>query len=580
MTITALPVLNRTDATFKADVDTFFGTELPQFSVEAEAARVEINANTVTASAAAASAASQVTLAANQVTLATIQAQAAAGSALVAGAIVWVSGTTYAVGDARYSPINMQTYRRKVAGAGTTDPSLDLTNWSLAADAGAKLLRSARTSNAVLGTADNGRLIDITSGTFTQTFAAVATLGSDWFCYIRNSNTTPIDINGSFDTANKWTLGVGVTISGGKAVLSSAGNSLLTANPSPLVAGVEYDFQFEFVNTSGGGSSVLVNAGGVNISLTNIATGTTSTQVTATGTYKSTFTASAAAPFIFQNTSGFGLSGSIDNAVLKTSSGDITLDPNASETIDGLTSYIMYPGECRLVQCDGSALRTVVLNSFYKAFTSSVSFTKPPGYQVLSGLLWSAGSSGNKTAGSPVGGGGGGCFPFNLPASVVAATETVTIGSGGAASTTASLNSGGNSSFGSLVTVYGASNQIGGAVKNPRTAAALTTSRTDPFGFEATDNTAGQRSAVYGGGTAHTDSADGGASVYGAGAGGGYNLSARAGGASVFGGAGGACGDAVNGVDGTAPGGGGGGTRTGAQSGAGARGELRIWGII
>jgi len=124
MTITALPSLNRTDPTFKADVDTFFGTDLPQFSIEAEAARVEINANTETASTAASTATTQAGVA-------TTQAQAAAGSALVAGAVLWVSGTTYAVGDARYSPINLQTYRRKVAGAGITDPSLDLTNWAI-----------------------------------------------------------------------------------------------------------------------------------------------------------------------------------------------------------------------------------------------------------------------------------------------------------------------------------------------------------------------------------------------------------------------------------------------------------------
>jgi len=40
-----------------------------------------------------------------------------------------VSGTTYSVGDLRYSPTDFQTYRRKTTGAGTTDPSLDLTNW-------------------------------------------------------------------------------------------------------------------------------------------------------------------------------------------------------------------------------------------------------------------------------------------------------------------------------------------------------------------------------------------------------------------------------------------------------------------
>jgi hypothetical protein len=45
-------------------------------------------------------------------------------------ATLWVSGTTYALGVCVYSPINSQTYRRIVAGAGTTDPSLDSTNWT------------------------------------------------------------------------------------------------------------------------------------------------------------------------------------------------------------------------------------------------------------------------------------------------------------------------------------------------------------------------------------------------------------------------------------------------------------------
>ena len=37
------------------------------------------------------------------------------------------------------------------------------------------IVRSARTSNTILGTADVSTFIDITSGTFTQTFTAAAT---------------------------------------------------------------------------------------------------------------------------------------------------------------------------------------------------------------------------------------------------------------------------------------------------------------------------------------------------------------------------------------------------------------------
>jgi hypothetical protein len=61
------------------------------------------------------------------------KAAAAAASATAAGAaanaVAWVSGTTYALNAAVISPINQQTYRRAIAGAGTTDPSLDATNW-------------------------------------------------------------------------------------------------------------------------------------------------------------------------------------------------------------------------------------------------------------------------------------------------------------------------------------------------------------------------------------------------------------------------------------------------------------------
>lgn len=56
-------------------------------------------------------------------------AASAAAAATSANAPAWVSGTTYAVGDVVYSTAAKTTYRRLVAGAGSTDPSLDAVNW-------------------------------------------------------------------------------------------------------------------------------------------------------------------------------------------------------------------------------------------------------------------------------------------------------------------------------------------------------------------------------------------------------------------------------------------------------------------
>lgn len=41
----------------------------------------------------------------------------------------WVSGTTYAAGNVARSPTDHQRYVRIAAGAGTTDPASDTTNW-------------------------------------------------------------------------------------------------------------------------------------------------------------------------------------------------------------------------------------------------------------------------------------------------------------------------------------------------------------------------------------------------------------------------------------------------------------------
>jgi hypothetical protein len=313
---------------------------------------------------------------------------------------------------------------------------------------------SSRTANTILGTADASKLIDITSGTFSQTFTAAATLGSGWFCYIRNSGT-----------------------------------------------------------------------------------------------------------------------------------GDITLDPNASELIDGLSTYIMYTGETRLVQCSGTAFTSIVLSPFSRTFSATGTFTKPPGYSYFGGLLWSGGASGGRsgTAGLVAyGGAGGGCFPFTILSSTMAATETITIGAGGAAKVSSdnAQNAGGNSSVGSFFTVYGASGST--ASGSIGITGRVNTTSTVGVGFEGAGS-ATPTNATYGGacaGNAATTNIAG-SSVYGGAGGGGVTTgnAVSTPGTSKFGGNGGASSSASSGSDGTAPGGGGGGTQTGTQSGKGGDGQLNIWGI-
>jgi hypothetical protein len=108
---------------------------LPTFSTQVSAVAANVKANADEAEADAIAADASRVAAAVQATNAANSAAAAAAT-VATTAIAWVSGTTYAIGDVRYSPINFASYRRRTAGSGTTDPSLDVTNWAPAAGNG------------------------------------------------------------------------------------------------------------------------------------------------------------------------------------------------------------------------------------------------------------------------------------------------------------------------------------------------------------------------------------------------------------------------------------------------------------
>lgn len=129
-TIAALPTPPQTNdpANFDIRADAYLGA-LPTHGTEVNAVSANVYANALYAeSQAVASELSAADAAASAVEA----AESAVLAANVTSAVLWVSGATYAKGAAAISDINVLLYRRLIAGAGTTDPSLDPVNWTLA----------------------------------------------------------------------------------------------------------------------------------------------------------------------------------------------------------------------------------------------------------------------------------------------------------------------------------------------------------------------------------------------------------------------------------------------------------------
>ncbi len=110
--------------------------ELNNFAIQANAVAADVSAKSITASSAA-----------------QLATAAAADVVTLVGVNAWISGTTYQKNVAVISQLNFQTYRRRVAGAGTTDPANDSTNWVMLTGDGAFIPQpvAASSINLALG---------------------------------------------------------------------------------------------------------------------------------------------------------------------------------------------------------------------------------------------------------------------------------------------------------------------------------------------------------------------------------------------------------------------------------------------
>jgi hypothetical protein len=291
---------------------------------------------------------------------------------------------------------------------------------------------------------------------------------------------------------------------------------------------------------------------------TALAAGNQFNWIDATGTFTQTYESGAtlgAGWMVYYRNAGTGI---------------ITHDPSGAETIDGVASFPMFPGEVRIIQWDGSVFRSFILQPFYMSRTTALSATTvPPGYRTigydLTGLGAGGGSGRRGASGSPRGGGAPGGAPARVRGEVpVTAGQALEItfgsaGAGGAAVTTNDTDGNAGTDGGDVAlviasgaitrTAYGGKGGAGGTTTEPATSGsgALGKGATAALGINlqgglpSSGNFGGTTSGIDNiglGGGGVTNSASGGNSEWGGAGSASGNLSGTTavhGGSSIYG---------------------------------------------